>query len=597
MSSTNEAGNMNGQVEQPEFDICIVGSGAGASPVAYRLAKAGAKVLVLEKGPWLTEKEFCKDELAISIHDVYNPKLTDEQHVIEEEYHNDAGQTYWQGEATSDSGWSFWNGTVVGGSSNFMSGYFHRLKPVDFRLKSEFGEIKGANVEDWPISYDELEPYYAMVEREVGVSGKTVPHPNQEPRSTDFIYPALAEHSIAQWIDKAATLLGYHPIPVPRAILSTPAMGRKSCEYAGYCSNYGCSSGAKGSGRAALLNHAVASGNCTIKPDSKVYKIETDSAGKISGVLYYNRQNRKQRVTAKIYVVACQAIETSRLLLSSTGEKFPHGLANNNQQVGKNLVFSAGGTGKGDFIYDDLTSQQIAQLKQVGPFINRSLQDWYEINDKDFSSSYASTLVSKGASGKAKGGTIDFLFHQNPIARAGGAQYEVDENDDEQLVWGEDLKANLKQTFTRYKTLRFEVFNDWLPTDDCFVSLDETVTDKWGSAVAKVRIGAHDHDLSVGEYLAKKGETVLEAMGAKNVSSSVSAYPPSNLMAGGCRFGDDPKTSVLNKNCQAHEVDNLYVTDGSFMPTGGSVPYTFTIYANAFRVAEKITKQWQNSYS
>ena len=131
------------------FDICIVGSGAGASPVAYTLAKAGAKVLILEKGPWLTEKEFFKDELAISLHDAYNPKLTDEQHVIEEEYETDEGESYWQGESTSDSGWSFWNGNVVGGSSNFMSGYFHRLKPVDFKLKSTFGEIEGANIVDW----------------------------------------------------------------------------------------------------------------------------------------------------------------------------------------------------------------------------------------------------------------------------------------------------------------------------------------------------------------------------------------------------------------------------------------------------------------
>ena len=127
------------------YDICIVGSGAGASPVAYSLAKAGAKVLVLEKGPWLTEKEFYKDELAISLHNVYNPKLADEQHVIEEQYEHDNGDNYWQGEATSESAWSFWNGTVVGGSSNFMSGYFHRLKPIDFRLKSEFGAIEGAN--------------------------------------------------------------------------------------------------------------------------------------------------------------------------------------------------------------------------------------------------------------------------------------------------------------------------------------------------------------------------------------------------------------------------------------------------------------------
>lgn len=566
------------------YDICIVGSGAGASPVAYTMAKAGAKVLVLEKGPWLTEKEFFKDELTISTHDAYNPKLSDEQHVIEEEYEDEDGNSFWQGEKTSDSGWTWWNGTVVGGSSNFMSGYFHRLKPIDFRLKSEFGAIKGANVADWPISYDELEPYYAMVEREVGVSGRVVNHPHQEPRSTDFPYPPIAEVPMSSWIDKAADKIGYHAVPVPRAILSQPAMGRRSCEYSGYCSSYGCSSGAKGSGRAALLNHAVASGNCTIKPNAKVYKIATDDAGEITGVHYYDGQGRQQSVSAKTYVVACQAVETSRLLLASTGEKFPNGLANNSGQVGKNLLFSGGGTGSGDFIYDQLNEQQVNELKVVGPFVNRALQDWYQIDDNAF--------TGANTKGQAKGGTIDFLFHQNPIARASGTQWGVDSEGEDKLLWGEELKQSIKQEFTTYKTLRFEVFNDWLPTDDCFVALDDEVTDKWGDPVAKVRIGYHDRDLEVGEYLSVKAEKLLVALGAKNISSSVSGYPATNLMAGGCRFGNDPKTSVLDKNCRAHEVNNLYVTDGSFMPTGGSVPYTFTIYANAFRVAEHIKQKW-----
>jgi len=566
------------------YDICIVGSGAGASPVAYTLAKAGAKVVVIEKGPWLTEKEFFKDELAISLRNSYNPDLSDEQHVIEEEYITDDGESYWQGESTSDSGWSFWNGNVVGGSSNFMSGYFHRLKPIDFRLKSEFGAIKDANIADWPISYQELEPFYAQVESEVGVSGKVVEHPHQEPRSTkDFPYPPLAEHAVSSWIDKAATDIGFHTMPVPRAVLSLPAMGRRSCEYSGYCSSYGCSSGAKGSGRAALLNHAVATGNLTIIANAKVYQIDSNEQGKITGVNYYDSQGRKKSITAKTYVVACQAVETSRLLLASKSKFFPNGLANNNGQVGKNLVFSAGGTGQGDFYFDDLSSQQQAELKQVGPFVNRALQDWYQIDDKSFSGA--------NSQGKAKGGTIDFLFYQNPISRAQGTQR--DENN--ALVWGEQLKQNLIQEFTTYKTLRFEVFNDWLPTDDCFVSLDENITDKWGDPVAKVRIGSHAHDLEVGEYLAAKGAKVLEQLGAKNISTSVSSYPPTNLMAGGCRFGDDAKTSVLDRNCKAHEVDNLYVTDGSFMPTGGSVPYTFTIYANAFRVAEQIKQGWIKS--
>lgn len=573
-----------------KYDVCIVGSGAGASPVAYTLAQAGAKVLVLEKGPWLTEKEFYKDELAISLRDAYNPSLEDEQHVIEEEYKNEQGESFWQGEATSESGWSFWNGNVVGGSSNFMSGYFHRLKPVDFRLKTEFGAIQGANVADWPISYDDLEPYYALVEKVVGVSGRVSQHPHQEHRSTDFPFPPLAEHGISSWIDKNAKKIGYHPVPVPRAILSQPAMGRNSCEYSGYCSSYGCSSGAKGSGRAALLNHAVASGNCTIIPNAKVYKIQTDSKGEISGVLYYDKAGRKQTATATYYVVACQAVETSRLLLASKGEKFPNGLANNSGQVGKNLLFSGGGTGRGDFFYQDLTEEKQAQLKQVGPFINRALQDWYQIDDKAF--------TGFNRDGKAKGGTIDFLFYQNPIARAQGTKWQYDESQNsEQLIWGEALKQSMETEFTTYKTLRFEVFNDWLPTDNCFVALDDDVTDKWGDPVAKIRIGAHNHDLDVGEYLAKKAEKLLEEMGASNISSSISSAPASNLMAGGCRFGDDPKTSVLNKNCQAHELDNLFVTDASFMPTGGSVPYTFTIYANSFRVADHIKARWQKSIS
>ena len=136
--------------------------------------------------------------------------------------------------------------------------------------------------------------------------------------------------------------------------------------------------------------------------------------------------------------------------------------------------------------------------------------------------------------------------------------------------------------------MRFEAFNDWLPVDDCFVSLDSTVSDKWGDPVARVRIGYHRQNLKVGGYLAERGAEVLKQMGARNVYLNNSPTPPQNLVAGGCRFGTDPDSSVLDPDCRAHEVDNLYVTDGSFMPTGGSVPYTWTIYANAFRVADRI---------
>ncbi|MGB5537194.1 MAG: oxidoreductase, partial [Thiogranum sp.] len=168
-----------------DFDVCVIGSGAGAGPVVLTLAEAGYSVLVLEKGPWWTEQDFYKDELACCRRSVYTPELTDEQHVIEDL----DSEGDWVGESTSDSGWDFWNGNCVGGSSNFMSGFFYRLKPEDFRLLSEFGPLAGANIADWPISYEELEPWYSKVESEVGISGKIVDHPLAEPRSTaDFPY-------------------------------------------------------------------------------------------------------------------------------------------------------------------------------------------------------------------------------------------------------------------------------------------------------------------------------------------------------------------------------------------------------------------------
>ncbi|MDH5485480.1 MAG: GMC family oxidoreductase [Gammaproteobacteria bacterium] len=553
-----------------DYDVCIIGSGAGGGPVALTLAQAGKSVLVLEKGPWLTENDFYKDELACCRRSVYTPELADEQHVIED---TDANGN-WQAESTSDSGWNFWNGNVVGGSSNFMSGYFYRLKPEDFRLLSEFGPIEGANIADWPISYDELEPYYSKAETEIGISGRIIKHKYLEPRSTeDFPYPPTSEHPIAAEIDEACKAIGYQSLVTARAILSRPKDDRNSCEYSGYCGSYGCSSGAKGSARAALLNRAVKSGHCTIIDNARVHKLVSDNQGKVTRAEYFDENNTSQSVSAKIFVVACQAIETSRLLLASHGPKHPNGLGNNYGQLGRNLLFSAGGSGSGEFHYKMLSEERAQSLNVRGPFVNRNLQDWYFYKDND---------------GKpTKGGTVDFLLsHPNPIARAMPLKW----GDDDKLVWGKPLKQALKARFTEYQSLRFEVFNDWLPTDNCFVSLDKQVRDKWHSPVAKIRIGYHQHDLMVGQYLTNRAEKVLQQMGASNIRSNVSGSPPQNLVAGGCRFGNDIRTSVLNASCQVHDAENLFVTDGSFMPTGGSVPYTWTIYANAFRVADIIKK-------
>jgi len=547
------------------YDVCIIGSGAGGSPIAYELSNAGFNVVVLEKGELYNEDTFNKDELAVSRRDMFTPPLNEQRHIINE-YSQSGEFIRYDG---AESGWNFWNGSMVGGSSNLMSGYFHRMKPRDFELRSAYGEVKGANVVDWCISYDELEPYYDKVEKVVGVSGKIVEHKNQEPRSsTSFPYPTLETNAVTKWFDTACKELAFESIPTPRAVLSQDALGRNGCYYSNFCGSYGCASGAKGSARAALLQKC----NAKVITDAFVYKLDS-KAGKITKAHYYTKNKIRHTINAKIFVLAAQAIESSRLLLNSKNEEFPNGMANSSGELGKNLIFSAGGSGSGRFIYENLTKEQREELMQVGVFFNRSLQDWYDYDN---------------GCKKYKGGTIDFLFeHQNIISRVSRELYDEDGN----LLWGEKLADKIHKRLTTSRVLTFEVFNDWLPTDNCSVSVDEVAKDKWGIPVGVINLNSHPQDLEVGEHLAQKAVEVLEEMGAVEIDYSISSSPPPNLVAGGCRFGEDAKKSVLDKNCKAHDLDNLYVTDASFMPTGGSVPYTWTIYANSFRVADVIKEE------
>jgi len=547
-----------------KYDVCIIGSGAGGAPIAYELSNAGFNVVVLEKGKEYKEEDFTKDEVGVCRREMFTPPLKEEQHVINERV-EDGGITRHVG---SESGWNFWNGSMVGGSSNLMSGYFHRMKPNDFKLESVYGKIEGANVVDWPISYEDLEPYYEKVERVVGVSGRVTKHKFSEPRSTpNFPHAKLAESGVTKWFDLACGNLGFESIATPRAILPLNALNRNGCSYSNFCGSYGCATGAKGSARAALLQRCKAK----IITEAFVYRLESD-ATKITSAHYYDKEGISHAITAKIFVLAAQAIESSRLLLNSKNRYFKNGIANNSNQVGKNLIFSAGGAGEGRFYHEHLTPQEQKDLMQPGLFFNRSLQDWYEYEE---------------GGKKYKGGTIDFLFeHANIISRARRELYK-----DGKLIWGEALAKKMYQSLTTSRVLTFEVFNDWLPTDGCFVSVDSEVKDKFHMPVGVINLWGHPHDLKVGEHLAKQAAKVLEKMGAQDISMSISSSPPPNLVAGGCRFGDDPKSSVLDRECRAHELENLYVSDASFMPTGGSVPYTWTIYANAFRVADSILKR------
>ncbi|MDX9961366.1 MAG: GMC family oxidoreductase [Aliarcobacter sp.] len=545
------------------YDVCVIGSGAGAGPIIYELSQKGLKVCVLEKGDIYTEKDFSKDEMVVR-KSIYTPNLKDEYHTIEEFIDGS-----WQKFPTYETGWNFWNGSLLGGSSNFMSGYFHRLKPNDFKLASSYEVPKDSNIVDWPISYDDMEKYYEKVERVVGISGKVQEYEFSEPRSTkEFPYSALEENKIVDLIDKSCKELNYKSIKTPRAIITKQKGHRNPCYYSNYCGSYPCSSAAKGSSRASLIKDALLTNNVTIIPNAFVIKLNTNKDKKITSAVYLTKKSSKKEIKAKLFVLAAQAVETSRLLLNSKDENFPNGVANNSLNVGKNFLSSSGGIVSASF---DERNMNLKDLLTPGLFVNRTLMDWYYT--KEF-----------------KAGTIDILFeHANPIRRASNLRWNEDE-----LIIGEQLQNRIFENFTKTRRLNIEIFTDWTPNDNSFISVDEKYKDKYAIPVANIRIGTNPQDLKASKFLEEKAIKLFEQMGAKDIKSEISQLPSGNLQAGGCRFGNNPKTSVLNKYCQAHEVSNLFVTDGSFMPTGGSVPFTWTIYANSFRVADYIKDNFEN---
>ncbi len=539
-------------------DVCIVGSGAGGAPMALELGRAGFKVVVLEKGAHYQPADFVHDEILNSRRNFFMPLPWDEPHLLR------AGQ-----KAPFTRTNEGWTANCVGGGTVHMSGYFYRLKPVDFRLKTELGPVKNANLADWPISYADLAPFYDQAENELGVSGNAVPHPFLEPRKGNYPLPPLEEHPIAKELDKVIKSLGWHSLPTARGILSRAHNGRSPCSYCALCGSYGCEHGAKASTNASLIPGAIATGKVELRPKCMATEVTVDEkTGHAKSVVYLDPDGVTQEQPAKIIVLSCTAIESARLMLNSKSGRYPSGLSNNNGLVGKNLVFSSFGESRATFRVSK-QKERWPWLSDVAPFVNRSIQDFYLMPNDQF--------------GFRKGGTLGFMWtHPNPIFAAVNIAKKG-----AQGVFGKELKDRLRE-YRDSKILQFEIYGEYLPTDGSYVGVDANVKDKYGLPVAAITIDRHPLDFKMTKFLVERGEEVLQAMNPDKLERIGVAGETMILQGGTCRFGNDPATSVLDKDCRSHSVKNLYVVDGSFMPTSGGVPVTLTIAANAFRVAKAL---------
>ncbi|MEO1334030.1 MAG: GMC family oxidoreductase, partial [Myxococcota bacterium] len=420
------------------FDAVIVGSGAGGAPVAYTLAQAGAKVLVLEKGPRFRRTDHQHDEIISCRRDTFIPYPEDDPHTIRRDPDASAHPTN-----------AAWTSRCVGGGTVHMSGFFFRLHPEDFRIASTFGPIEDSTIIDWPIAYEDLAPYYDRVEQVVGVSGDTSANPHEPPRSGPFQLPPVQTHPVAHWVDRAGRELGMHPYPVPRAIITQPRDGRGACVYCPLCGSYGCEVGAKSSTADALIPACEQTGRCEVRADAMVQRILMRQDGRAKGVVYVDTNGARHTVDADIVVVAASAIESARLLLMSGSSRHPNGIGNNHGQVGRNLCFSTLGHLTGALPYEGRSTQEQSELRNSSPFIGRAIQDFYRVEP-------AGDLFGKG-------GTFHLLWaHPNPIYAA-----EQLIMDDDGPVYGDALTRRLLQYFKQQRTIEVECFGEWLPTDGC----------------------------------------------------------------------------------------------------------------------------------
>jgi choline dehydrogenase-like flavoprotein len=531
-----------------EVDFVIIGSGAAGGILAKELSGNGFRVVVLEQGPYLTEADFTHNEIDILAQD----KLTNHPETQPNTFRKTPNDVAKRQRAVI-------YGRCVGGTSNHFTANFWRFHEIDFKERTKVGEIPGTGLVDWPISYADLEPYYTKVEWEIGVSGLAGASPFDPPRSKPYPMPPLPVKSSGVIFERAARKLGWNPFPAPMAILSQPRPGRSACINCGFCLGFGCEVGAKSSSLATAIRMAERTGRCEIRPNSYVYRIETDAAGRAVGAVYYDSARSSHLQKAKAVILSANGAETPRLLLLSANKQHPNGLANSSGVVGKYLMLNSGGTAQGVF------ENSLNDYK--GFAVSRILHDFYELDPEKV--------------GFHGGGGLDARFDATPI------NFALSMLPPGSPRWGKDFKKILGNNFNR----TMEVFGHGtsLPLESNSFSLDPELKDAWGLPALRMTYKDHPDDVKLANWLSARAMELLDAAGAKQKWT----YPIGETqfavhLLGTCRMGNDPKSSVINPDHRTHDVKNLFLCDGSSLVTSGRGQPTMTIEALAFRAADRI---------
>ena len=534
------------------YDAIVIGSGPGGGVAAETLASAGKTVLLIERGLPLPNAALRGDHLHGKRNAVYapsagpgagHPRLArlqdDEDRIID---------------GTGDASLYGLNAMVFGGGTRLWQGMSWRFLPEDFAMASVFGNPDGASLADWPIDYDEMEPYYTRAEWELGVSGAEGSLTSRIPRSADYPMPPMTTEPARELLGAAADSLGWGWGPIPLAINSIPRDGRPACVRCPQCVGHACPVNAKNGSNNTFIPRAIATGNCDVLLDAEVITVR-DGARSASVTLMASTSMSpiELTVTGEVVVVAAGAVETPRLLLAS-------GIGND--QLGRHLH---------DHRFVTMLGTTDEAVKNfVGP-----------------GHSVATLDHVHGESIPWGGGVIVDLMGLLPLTSASQpAMPNVP-------LWGTGHKEWMRSG----RPHAFGVFGmgQEIAMASSRVTLAEGLRDRWGEPAAAVRKDVHWASLEVEAGMARVGAQWLEAAGAHDIRRR---YGPATASAAGehscgtARMGSDPATSATDRWGRVHGTKRVIVCDSSLHPTNGSVNPALTIVANALRVAEHLTQAW-----
>lgn len=510
--------------DSEEVDYLIVGVGSAGGVLLQRLARAGFSVVGLDAGPfWNTERDWVSDEAGS--HKLYweDPRITGGTDPLALGANN--------------------CGKGVGGGSVHWAAFTPRLHPSDFEIYTRDGVGT-----DWPISYEEIRPYYEQLELEMPVAGPAY-YPWGHPHG--YTYGPHPTGGVGNALVKGCTAMGI-PVSIggPVAILSGSRGDRPHCIYRGFCIQ-GCKVGAKASTLVTHVPDALRKG-AEIRPESMAARIEVGKNGRVTGVHYFDKNRELHFQRAKAVIVSGYAIETPRLLLNSACPGHENGLANSSGVVGRYLMAQAGNVVLGRF-------DQLVRMYKAPP-AHVLTEEFYETNpENDFARGFAIQTVA-------------------PLPIAFGKQMVASKK-----AWGWGLRREMMD-YNHWAT--FGVLGEILPWADNRVTLAEE-KDEFGLPIAHVSFNLHDND----KKLIKAGkEKTMDVMRAAGATEVVQEARYAHLV-GACRMGNDPRTSVVDKFGRTHDVPNLFVMDGSVMPTQGSANPGLTIQSLAARTADYLISQ------